>query len=239
VSSRAAYAGDLHVPLGMTTPEEVAQIVGVLREERALDRTVLYACTSGYPVPFDQLCLLEIRELVAHYGTQLRRWFFRPSSWHRCGRRLHTRSAHSGSSAISRWIAPGRATDHAASLEPDGLRRLVRDVRAISQALTLRDRPILDIEVPQRQETQALPAAGLRQCADRLPAAAWRFQVDPGKNIRPLAGRPLFAWALGAAVDSGASSKIWVGTDAAGIRREVEQQFATACGCRSCGGHLH
>ena len=47
----------------------------------------------------------------------------------------------------------------------------------------------------------------------------------PGKNIRGLAGRPLFAWALGAAVESGCFDEIWVGTDADEIRREVEQSF--------------
>ncbi len=47
----------------------------------------------------------------------------------------------------------------------------------------------------------------------------------PGKNIRPLAGRPLFAWSLGAAIDSGCFDEIWVGTDSDDIRRSVEQEF--------------
>jgi YrbI family 3-deoxy-D-manno-octulosonate 8-phosphate phosphatase len=47
----------------------------------------------------------------------------------------------------------------------------------------------------------------------------------PGKNIRPLAGRPLFAWSLGAALESGCFDEIWVGTDSDAIRRAVEQQF--------------
>jgi sialic acid synthase len=146
------YGGDLHVPLGMTTPEEVAQIVAVLREERALERTVLYACTSGYPVPFDQLCLLEIRELAAQYGTQLRAVGF---SGHHLGIAADVAAYTLGAQWIERHFTLDRTwkgTDHAASLEPDGLRRLVRDVRAVSQALTLRDRPILDIEVAQRRK---------------------------------------------------------------------------------------
>jgi len=146
------YAGDLHVPLGMTTPDEVAQIAQVLREERALERTVLYACTSGYPVPFDQLCLLEIRELVAQYGTQVRAVGF---SGHHLGIAADVAAYTLGAQWIERHFTLDRTwkgTDHAASLEPDGLRRLVRDVRAVSQALTLRDRPILDIEVAQRRK---------------------------------------------------------------------------------------
>jgi YrbI family 3-deoxy-D-manno-octulosonate 8-phosphate phosphatase len=47
----------------------------------------------------------------------------------------------------------------------------------------------------------------------------------PGKNIRLLAGRPLFAWALGAALDSDCFDEVWVGTDADHIRSAVEHWF--------------
>ncbi|HTQ36213.1 MAG TPA: hypothetical protein VMH77_04190 [Steroidobacteraceae bacterium] len=47
----------------------------------------------------------------------------------------------------------------------------------------------------------------------------------PGKNLRPLAGRPLFAWALGAALDSGCFDEVWAGTDAEAICRAVHAQF--------------
>jgi len=146
------YRGDLHIPLGMTTPEEVLQIVALLRAEQALERTVLYACTSGYPVPFDELCLLEIRELVARYGGQVRSVGF---SGHHLGIAADIAAYTLGARWIERHFTLDRTwkgTDHAASLEPDGLRRLVRDLRAVSQALTLRDRPILDIEVAQRRK---------------------------------------------------------------------------------------
>ena len=43
-----------------------------------------------------------------------------------------------------------KGTDHAASLEPDGLRRLVRDLRAVEKALTYKEKDILDIEQVQR-----------------------------------------------------------------------------------------
>ena len=48
----------------------------------------------------------------------------------------------------------------------------------------------------------------------------------PGKNVRPLAGKPLFAWSLQAAIDSGCFDEIWVGTDDAAIRAAVEARFA-------------
>lgn len=48
----------------------------------------------------------------------------------------------------------------------------------------------------------------------------------PGKNIRLLAGRPLFAWALEAAVESGCFDEIWAGTDDDAIEQAVRREFA-------------
>ena len=45
-----------------------------------------------------------------------------------------------------------KGTDHAASLEPDGLRRLCRDLRNVEKALTYKQHEILDIEVAQRKK---------------------------------------------------------------------------------------
>ena len=55
-----------------------------------------------------------------------------------------------------------KGTDHAASLEPDGLRKLVRDVRAVSTALTYKPTDIVDIEIPQRAKLKRLPGVHLR-----------------------------------------------------------------------------
>ena len=45
-----------------------------------------------------------------------------------------------------------KGTDHAASLEPDGLRKLVRDTRAVAKALSYRTSELLEVELPQRQK---------------------------------------------------------------------------------------
>lgn len=47
----------------------------------------------------------------------------------------------------------------------------------------------------------------------------------PGKNIRLLAGRPLFAWALGAALESECFDAVWAGTDSGEIHEAVSQWF--------------
>jgi N-acetylneuraminate synthase len=45
-----------------------------------------------------------------------------------------------------------KGTDHAASLEPDGLRRVKRDLVAAQKALTYKEKEILDIEEAQRKK---------------------------------------------------------------------------------------
>ncbi|MCK5921685.1 MAG: N-acetylneuraminate synthase family protein, partial [Methylococcales bacterium] len=57
------FGGEIHLSLGMTTHTEEDQIV---ESFQALDRAkdlVLYSCTSGYPVAFEDICLLEITRL--------------------------------------------------------------------------------------------------------------------------------------------------------------------------------
>jgi len=45
-----------------------------------------------------------------------------------------------------------KGTDHAASLEPDGMRRMARDVRNVSKALSYKHEDLLDIEKIQREK---------------------------------------------------------------------------------------
>ncbi|MDP3445861.1 MAG: N-acetylneuraminate synthase family protein, partial [Ignavibacteria bacterium] len=45
-----------------------------------------------------------------------------------------------------------KGTDHAASLEPDGMRKLCRDCRNVAKALTYKSTEILEIEKVQRKK---------------------------------------------------------------------------------------
>ena len=150
------YRGDIHISVGMTTYEEQEQIVQLMERCHAAERTVLYACTSGYPVPFEQVCLLELQTLNERFGTRIKEIGF---SGHHLGIAVDIAAVALGAAWIERHFTLDRTwkgTDHAASLEPDGLRRLVRDVRAVSRALTLKAMPILQIEAPQRAKLKRL-----------------------------------------------------------------------------------
>ena len=150
------YSGDIHISLGMTTPEEQQQIVELMENCGAANRVILYACTSGYPVPFEQVCLLELNTLKEKYEARVKKIGF---SGHHLGIAVDVGAITLGAEWVERHFTLDRTwkgTDHAASLEPDGLRKLVRDIRAVSQALTFKESPILEIEVATREKLKRI-----------------------------------------------------------------------------------
>lgn len=146
------YGGELHVSLGMTDREEEEELVSFLEQRGRLSSTVLYACTSGYPVPFEDLCLGEITRLREAYGSRLAGIGF---SGHHLGIAADVAAMTLGAEWVERHFTLDRTmkgTDHAASLEPDGMRRLARDMRAVSTALGSKREAILPIEAVQREK---------------------------------------------------------------------------------------
>ena len=146
------YPGELHVSLGMTSAEEVDAIVNFYTEQNRAQDLVLYHCTSGYPVPFEDVNLLELPKLVERYGSSVKGVGF---SGHHLGIAIDVAAYALGATYIERHYTLDRTqkgTDHAASLEPDGLRRLWRDLQAAHKAMNEKPKDILDIEEPQRQK---------------------------------------------------------------------------------------
>lgn len=152
-----SYGGEIHVSLGMTARHEEDRIVDFFtRNGRARD-VVLYACTSGYPVAFDDLCLLEISRLRQSYGSVVKAIGF---SGHHLGIAADIAALTLGAEWIERHFTMDRTwkgTDHSASLEPDGLRRLVRDVRNVAKSLRAKPTEILEVEQEQRAKLKWAP----------------------------------------------------------------------------------
>ena len=153
------FGGEIHVSLGMTTREEEESLLRLFADRGRARDVVLYACTSGYPVPFEDLHLLEVRRLREAYSGVVKAIGF---SGHHLGIAADIAAITLGAEWVERHFTLDRTwkgTDHAASLEPDGLRRLVRDVKAVSHALTYKPAEILEIEKPQREKLkwQATP----------------------------------------------------------------------------------
>jgi len=152
---RDNYSGQVHVSLGMTTHAEEKAVMDVFI--RCKERLVLYACTSAYPVPFDKLCLLEIRRLIESYGSDINAVAF---SGHHLGIAVDIAAYTLGAQWIYRHFTKDRTwkvTDHAASLEPAGLSKLVRDLKATHDSLRYKDHEILDIESASRDKLKFRP----------------------------------------------------------------------------------
>lgn len=146
------YTGDLQISVGMTSRAEIKELIDFLISKKRAKDTILYSCTSGYPVPAEDVCLLEIKYLKDTYGEYLKAIGF---SGHHNGIALDVAALTLGAEYFERHFTLNRTwkgTDHAASLEPDGLRRLVRDLHATDKALRFKNEDILDIEKVQREK---------------------------------------------------------------------------------------
>jgi sialic acid synthase len=144
------YEGEIHISFGMTSRDEEQQVVSHFQKRGRSGDLVIYGCTSGYPVAFEDIALYEIIRLKETYGTVVKAIGF---SGHHLGIAADVAAMTLGASWIERHYTLDRTwkgTDHAASLEPDGLRRLVRDLRNVGRALEYKRTEMLEVEQVQR-----------------------------------------------------------------------------------------
>jgi N-acetylneuraminate synthase len=146
------YPGEIQVSLGMTTISEEEAIVDLFTREGRNKDLVLFSCTSGYPVSFNDVCLLEIKRLHKSYDAYVKKIGF---SGHHLGIAVDVAAYALGAEMIERHYTLDRTwkgTDHAASLEPDGLRKLVRNLGAVYESMQYKETDILSIEKIQREK---------------------------------------------------------------------------------------
>lgn len=149
---RDEFEGEVHISLGMTTIKEEEEIISFFDKNNANDRLVIYSCTSGYPVPFPDVCLMEINRLYDLYKNKVKSIAF---SGHHLGIAIDIAAYTLGAKCIERHFTKDRTwkgTDHSASLEPAGLKKLVRDLHAAYNSLNYKKTEILDIEKVQRDK---------------------------------------------------------------------------------------
>ncbi len=151
------YPHEIHLSTGMTTKQEIEEIVCFFESKNRHQDLVLYNCTSGYPVDFEDVCLLEINYLKNNYQHRIKQLGF---SGHHLGIAVDVAAYTLGATVIERHFTLNRTwkgTDHAASLEPEGLRKLCRDLRAVHKSLQYKSEDILPIEKIQRDKLKYKP----------------------------------------------------------------------------------
>ena len=143
------FDGDLHISLGMVDRGEKKQIYAFIIDHGVTDRVVLYHCTSEYPCPFKHLYLLEIERLIKEAPAKCIGF-----SNHGYGISADVVALNLGAKWIERHFIDDRLfrhSDSASSLEPDGLRKLCRDVKHVSEALEYKE-VLSEEEMAQRKK---------------------------------------------------------------------------------------
>jgi N-acetylneuraminate synthase len=126
---------------GMSTLEQIDHAVEVLGKEDL----VLLHCCSTYPAQYSELNLRAIPVLRERYGVPI------GYSGHETGIASSVAAAALGACVVERHVTLDRAmwgSDHAASLEPNGIMRVVRDIQLVEAALGDGVKSVLPSEVP-------------------------------------------------------------------------------------------
>jgi N-acetylneuraminate synthase len=135
---------------GMSTLENIQQAAQQFDPARLL----VAHSTSTYPCKPDELNLKMITTLREMYDAPI------GYSGHEVGLSTTYAAVVLGASFVERHITLDRAmwgSDQAASVEPGGLMRLVRDIRTIEKALGDGQKRVYDSELPARAKLRRVP----------------------------------------------------------------------------------
>lgn len=139
---------------GMTTLEEIDHALDVLGKENLI---LLHAC-SAYPAFYEELNLRAVPAMRERYGLPV------GYSGHETGIPSSVAAVVLGACCVERHITLDRAmwgSDHAASLEPNGISRLVRDIRLIEQSMGDGVKRVFEREYPVIKKLRRIGATAV------------------------------------------------------------------------------
>jgi len=137
---------------GMSTYAEIDHAVEVLGK----DDLILMHTTSTYPAKYEQLNLRAIPTMAERYDVPI------GYSGHETGIPTSVVAATLGACCVERHITMDRAmwgSDQAASLEPNGISRLVRDIRLCEQSMGDGIKRVYEDEIPVMKKLRRVGAA--------------------------------------------------------------------------------
>ncbi len=137
---------------GMSTYDEINHAIDVLGR----DNTILMHTTSTYPAKYEQLNLRAIPTMIERYNIPV------GYSGHETGIPTTVAAAVLGACCVERHITMDRAmwgSDQAASLEPNGISRLVRDIRLCEQSMGDGVKRVYEEEIPVMKKLRRVGAA--------------------------------------------------------------------------------
>ena len=128
---------------GMSSMQEIDKAVSLLNDVPL----AIAQATSTYPAEASELNLRAIQTFSERYKIPV------GYSGHERGLQVTIAAVALGATFIERHITLDRSmwgTDHSASLEPEGLKKLVRDIRIVELALGDGKKKVYDSEIPIR-----------------------------------------------------------------------------------------
>lgn len=139
---------------GMSNIEQIDHAVGVLGKQ---DLAIMHSC-STYPAYYQELNLRVIQTLKQRYGVPV------GYSGHETGIPSSVAAVVLGACIVERHITLDRSmwgSDHAASLEPNGITRLMRDIRLIEISLGDGVKRVIEREVPIMKKLRRVDSANI------------------------------------------------------------------------------
>jgi N-acetylneuraminate synthase len=145
-----AQGAPLILSTGMSTLAEIDAAVEALGTQ---DLVILHS-TSSYPARIEELNLAMIATLRRRYGVPV------GYSGHEVGLAPSVAAVALGACLVERHLTLDRAmwgSDHAASVEPQGFSRVVRDARVIELAMGDGVKRVYESELPVREKLRRIP----------------------------------------------------------------------------------
>ena len=165
---------------GMSDMSEVEEAVATVRRHN--DQLVLLQCTSTYPCDNDQINLRVIPTYAERFRCVV------GYSGHERGLAPTEAAVALGAKVVERHFTIDRTMigpDHAASLEPMGLQRLVRNIRNIEKALGSPEKRIVEAERQVRERLAKSIVARRDIPAGTVITADMLTVKGPGSGLKP------------------------------------------------------
>ena len=136
------------ISTGMSTIAEIDEAVKIFKESNN-DNFELMHCVSTYPCSNEEVNLNIINTLKKRYGCDI------GYSGHEEGLQISCAAVALGATSVERHITLNRTmfgSDQAASISPEGMRILSRDIRIIDKAMGNTEKTLLESEKPIRKK---------------------------------------------------------------------------------------
>lgn len=143
----SGYGLPVLLSTGMSTYEEIEQAIEIFKPT-GVDLTLMQ-CTSAYPCPYEDINLRVIPTLIERYGLPV------GFSGHHTSVAIDAAAVALGAVSVERHFTLDRTmkgTDQVLSLEPVGMEKVVKYIRATELALGDPEKHVLEIEKPVRMK---------------------------------------------------------------------------------------